>query len=74
MNKEELTEHLRKKGYDVVLEDGAVYVLVDKPMDKKERKKLGSEIEKADYRSSWGWRRKQHSYTSGQEKKCPGRS
>lgn len=58
MNKEELVEHLRKKGYDAVLEDGAVYVLVDKPMDKKERKKLGSEIEKADYRSSWGWRRK----------------
>ena len=58
MNKEELVEHLRKIGYDAVLEDGAVYVLVDEPMNKKERKKLEKEIDKADYRSSWGWRRK----------------
>lgn len=58
MTKEELAEYLRKKGYDSVVEEGTVHVLVNEPMNKKEHKKLEREIYKTGYRSSWGWRRK----------------
>lgn len=58
MTKEELAEHLRKKGYDTVVEEGIVHVLVDEPMKQKEHKKLEREINRTGYRSSWGWRRK----------------
>jgi hypothetical protein len=58
MTKEELAEYLRKKGYDAVVEEGTVHVLVDEPMSKKEHRKFEKDIKESGYNSSYGWRRK----------------
>lgn len=58
VTKEELAEYLRKKGYDAIVEEGTVHVLVDEPMNKKDFKKLERIIDECGYNSSYGWRRK----------------
>ena len=56
MDKDEVVEMLKKKGYDAYVYEFEVMVNVDHILSNKEHKKLEKAIMDTDYRSSWGWR------------------
>lgn len=56
MDKDEVVEMLKKKGYDAYVYEFEVMVNVDHILSNKEHKKLEKAIMDTGYRSSWGWR------------------
>lgn len=60
ITKQEAAEHLVKLGYDAKSKDGSVLVTVEKPMTKRDMKKMERHLQEIGYNSSYGWMVKQN--------------
>ena len=57
VSKEEAAEYLRGLGYNAVVDDGLVLILLNEIPTSQERNKIIAHLLECGYRSSFGWRK-----------------
>ena len=57
VSKEEAAEYLRGLGYNAVVDDGLVLILLNEIPTSQESFKILTHLREIGYRSSWGWKK-----------------